>query len=159
MTPVKGAVPISREKYESLKRQLEIFERWRNGRTSYRTADVPLGIEVSNKERSQMEVYEFVNNPPEKYFLYCNFPSAAGVRSGEATHYGASGTATTWTGDKLGDVQCGRTWRSNMGDTRVSITVYAINGCVYNGTYYKSVGSYARLKISAKSLRRKLDIV
>jgi hypothetical protein len=44
-----------------------------------------------------------------------------------------------------------------MGDTRVSIRVYAINGCVYHGTYYKSAGNYARVKISAKSLRRALD--
>lgn len=157
MTPVLPSKPvIAKEKYESLKRQLEIFERWRNGRTMFRCDEVPLGTEVSNEDRSAMEVYEFIHSPPEKYFLYCSFKREKGqLKDTEATHYGASGTATTWTGEKLGDVQCGRTWRGNMGDTRVSVSVYAINGCVYHGTYFKSAGNYARVKMSAASKKRK----
>lgn len=31
---------------------------------------MPYGKEVTNTMRSQIEVYEFRNNPPEKYFLY-----------------------------------------------------------------------------------------
>jgi len=135
---------INRDQYEALKRRFEQFEIWRAGRTSYPADSVPKLLEVTNEERSEMEVYEFVTDPPEKYFLYCSFSKDA--KNNEFTHYGASGFATTWTGQKLGNIQCGHTWRSNWGDTRVSIRVYGINGVTYAGTYFKSSGNYARVK-------------
>lgn len=144
MTPVKGAIPVSREQYEALVKLNAAFEKWRGDRQSWK--EVPAEVNITNEQRAQIEVYEFVHHPPEKYFLYCSFKREKGQLN-EATHYGASGTAITWTGEKLGDVQCGRTWRGNMGDTRVSIRVYAINGKVYAGTYYKSSGNYARVKV------------
>lgn len=85
----------------------------------------------SNAERSRAEVAAFMEEKPDKYFLY--------IKEG-------SKTATTWTGDKLGDVSFGRPYRSNMGDVRVPVTVRGINGIVYVGTYFKSAGDYARVR-------------
>jgi hypothetical protein len=86
----------------------------------------------NNTERSQVEVYEFYYNPPERYFLYINREQQ---------------TATTWTGDKLGTVSFGREWRDNFGGKRVPVTVRAINGKTYHGTYFKSSGDYARIRL------------
>lgn len=90
----------------------------------------PFAESVNNELRSAIEEWEFMNNEPEKYFLYIN----------EKNH-----EATTWTGQKLGDVFFGREYRSNMNDKRVPITISALNGVNYHGTYYKSAGSYARI--------------
>lgn len=87
---------------------------------------------ITNDLRSAIETYEFINDPPEKYFLYISEEKRL---------------ATTWTGQKLGDVYFGREFRSNMGDKRINITVYAINGKTYFGTFYKSSGDYARVTI------------
>jgi hypothetical protein len=64
--------------------------RGKNGWASYRPEDKPTNVpDVSNEERSALEVFEFCQNPPDKYFLY--------IREKERT-------ATTWTGDVLGQV-------------------------------------------------------
>lgn len=88
--------------------------------------DVP-----ENWARSRAEIAAFIDEKPDKYFLYIN----EGKRE-----------AATWMGHKLGDVTFGRPYRSNMGDTRVPITVRGINGVVYTGTYFKSAGDYARIR-------------
>ena len=95
------------------------------------------GIDRSptNEERSAVEVYEFCTDPPDKYFLYINCTKKE---------------ATTWTGDKLGTVAFGCEFRDNFGGKRVPITVYAINGKKYHGTYYKSSGDYARIKMAKR---------
>jgi hypothetical protein len=110
--------------------------RGKNGWASYKPEDKPANVpDVSNEERGALEVFEFVTNPPDKYFLYIN----------ETTH-----TATTWTGDKLGHVLFGREWRDSFGGRRVPVTLRAINGLVYVGTYYKSSGNFARIRQSKK---------
>lgn len=101
------------------------------------TTDTQSDVDKRNAETSRKEVEAFKTEKPEKYFCY--------IRAKE-TRYGASGEATTWTGDKLGDVQFGVTWRDNFGGQRVSLRVYAINGCTYSGTFFISAGDYARLK-------------
>jgi hypothetical protein len=93
-----------------------------------------LGIDLpTNDERSAAELYEFVTNPPDKYFLYIDE---------------AKRIATTWTGEKLGTVGFGREYRDNFGGKRVPISVYAVNGRTYHGTYFKSSGDYARVKMA-----------
>ena len=87
---------------------------------------------VTPDETSTLEVYDFVDNPPDKYFAYVNSDKKQ---------------ITTWTGERLGDCTFGREYHSNMGDLRVSIHVRAINGRRYHGTYYKSAGDYCRLKV------------
>ena len=86
---------------------------------------------MNNEERSIVEVKQFCEDPPDKYFLY--------VKS-------AGRTVTTWLGDKLGDVVCwGRVHRSNMGDRRRYIQVKGINGRAYWGWFYMDSGDYARI--------------
>jgi hypothetical protein len=109
----------------------------KNGWASYMPEDKPAHIlDVSNAERSALEVFRFYTDIPIKYFLYID----------ERQH-----AAITWTGEKLGDVGFGREWRDNFGGKRVSINVQAINGLLYHGTYYKSSGNYARIKLAKKS--------
>ena len=108
--------------------------RGKNGWASYRPEDKPSSVpDLTNEERSALEVFDFVSNPPDKYFLYIN----------EVTH-----NATTWTGETLGRVSFGCEYRDNFGGRRVPVTVRGINGRVYHGTYYKSSGNYARIKAS-----------
>jgi hypothetical protein len=92
---------------------------------------------MTNDERSALEVFEFCTNPPDKYFLYIN----------EKNH-----TATTWTGETLGRVFLGREYRDNFGGRRVPITVRGINGLTYHGTYFKSSGDYARVRVKKGEL-------
>lgn len=86
---------------------------------------------MTNEERSALEVSEFKANLPDKYFLY--------IDENEKT-------ATTWTGEKLGNVVFGREWCDNFGGKRQSIRIHAINGHEYAGTYFKSSGNYARVR-------------
>ena len=86
-----------------------------------------------------MEVFDFITNPPDKYFLYISEKTA---------------TATTWTGDALGQVSFGREYRDNFGGKRVPVTVRDINGLIYHGTYYKSSGDYARIKANKRKEQR-----
>jgi hypothetical protein len=110
--------------------------RGKNGWASYRPDDKPAHVpDVTNEERSALEVFEFVANPPDKYFLYISEKNR---------------TATTWTGDALGNVSFGREYRDSFGGRRVPITVHAINGRTYHGTYYKSSGDYARVKAAKR---------
>lgn len=91
------------------------------------------GPDASNAEKSGLEVYEFANGAPDKYFVYVRLDKR---------------TVGTWTGEKLGDiVDYGAPYRSNVGDTRIHVTVQAINGRRYSGTYFQSAGDYARLKV------------
>jgi len=91
----------------------------------------PFAKQVNNDLRTAVEVWEFIHNPPQNYFLYINETER---------------TATTWTGEKLGSVSFGHVYRSNMNDKRQSVTIQAINGKTYAGTYFKSAGDYARVK-------------
>ena len=145
---------LTREQYEETRGRIDAFEQWRGSRTCIDPSEIPEELDVTNSERSAVEVYEFMTNPPAHYFLYVQpegMPPASiaprDVRYRGITREGSSGLATTWTGEKLGDVQFGRTFRSSFGDTRVSIRVYAINGKTYAGTFYKSAGDYARVKM------------
>jgi hypothetical protein len=89
----------------------------------------------TNDDRAAIEVYELVHNKPENIFCYINEKD---------------GTATIWTGVVIGTAHFGQQYKTpafgGFGSTRVPVTVRAINGCVYAGTYYKSAGDYARLK-------------
>jgi len=125
-----------------IRAKIDRFEAWLGDRRSYRPEEVPADLpQVSNEDRSALEVFDFVNDPPRRYFLY--------IKEGNPAQAAPLvGQATTWTGDRLGYVRFGRSWRSNMGDTRVPVTITAINGRVYVGTYFKSAGDYARVRLA-----------
>jgi hypothetical protein len=110
---------------------------WLGNRTSYHPSELPVDINPpTNEERSALECFEFMRDKPAKYFLYVS----------EKTKL-----ATTFTGDTLGTVTFGREYRDNFGGKRVAITVKAITGETYHGTFYKSSGDYARI---VKSIQR-----
>jgi hypothetical protein len=87
--------------------------------------------DVTNEERSALEVFEFCTNPPDKYLLYISREKQA---------------ATTWTGGLLGHVTFGREYGDNFGGRRAPVWIQAINGKQYHGTYYKSSGDFARIR-------------
>jgi hypothetical protein len=110
-------------------------KRSRNGWASYLPSEVPVNARITNEERSTLEVYDFLSTPPDRYFLYVN-PE--------------KGVATTWTGATIGRIALGPVYEVpafGRPSTRQSIHVWAINGKEYFGTYYKSSGDYARVKI------------
>lgn len=127
---------ISKEEYTRLVDLFARFEVWRNGRNSYPADSVPDDVRITNEQRSQIEVYEFVNNPPKKYFLYVN-PEKRIV--------------TTWMGDILGNITfLGLPYKCpafGWPSTRQNLTFRGINGKNYTGIFYKSSGDYARVKM------------
>jgi len=132
---------ITPEQARDIRNRNDALNRWvdsirgRNGWASYKPEDKPASVpDVTNEERSALEIFDFVTNPPDKYFLYIQEQDS---------------TATTWTGDKLGHVSFGREFRDSFGGKRVPVTIHAINNATYHGTYYKSSGSYARVRMSA----------
>lgn len=90
----------------------------------------------NNEETSVIEVWEFLNNIPKKYFSYIDEDKQEMI---------------TWTGQKLGDVSFGKEYRDNFGGRRVPISVKGINGKSYYGTYYKSSGNYCNIKLYKKN--------
>jgi hypothetical protein len=133
---------ISEQEYLTLKelsKRHEAFvdtKRGRNGWACYKPEEVPEDARMTNEQRNAIEVYEFVHNPPERYFLYINQ---------------TKGIATTWMGETLGSVVFGREYRCpafGWHSTRVPVTVRGINGKLYHGTYFKSSGTYARIKLA-----------
>jgi hypothetical protein len=124
-------IVLTEEEYTRLKEQNDKFHTWLGKRTHHKPEEVPAGYEpICNAAISLLEVYEFLNDPPERYFAYVGH-----------SHI------TTWTGDILGSiVAMGVQFSSNFGDKRQSLRVKAINGKIYAGTYYKSAGDYCRLK-------------
>lgn len=126
---------LNQEQYNEARPKIEAydaaFRAYGNGIPIEICATFPFAAEVTNELRSAVEIYEFCNDKPEKYFLYIKEEN---------------GTATTWTGELLGTVTFGFKFRSNFGDYRILVTVKAINGETYHGIYYTSAGSYARIK-------------
>lgn len=100
--------------------------------------DTLADAQMSNEQRSQSEVREFIANPPAKYFLYIKLLIPG--------HYRAE--ATTWMGDLLGAARLGSRYRSNMGDYRRAVTIRAVNGRTYVGTFFESAGDYARVRLA-----------
>lgn len=116
-----------------------------NKRNSYKREELPAGINPpTNEERSACEVFEFQRDKPESYFAYVKRPANMLTKPGWQTC--EQGELTTWTGDKLGTVRFGRVFRDSFGGVRVPITVQAITGETYHGTYYASAGDYARIR-------------
>lgn len=104
------------------------------------------GFDSNNENTSKIEVYEFVKNPPHKYFTYVNY-----------NLFGKK-WITTFMGDKLGRIcYLGTPYKDNFGGTRQSIKVFGINGVKYYGTYYKSSGDYCHL-IAYKQQDKKINL-
>lgn len=155
---------LTEDEYKDLRAKEDKNMEWvrrvcpKGGALPERPAEVP---DIGNANRSLLEVYEWMKTPPDRYFVYVSLTDKEPAPRTEHTQgrtihnvrndSGRKGNATTWTGDVLGSVQCGREWRDSFGGTRVPITVFGNNGRTYTGTYYKSSGSYARIRETAAS--------
>lgn len=133
------------QEYKEVKAKQVTYETWseqfkqKNGWIIIPSNAIP-PVKFDNDDRSAIELYEWKNNPPEKYFLYVKETNLDnGLRLNRADIH-------TWIGQSLGYAYLGPTYRDNFGGKRVSITVYGNNGVKYYGTYYKSSGDYARIK-------------
>lgn len=134
---------ISPESAEIIRAQCGVHAAWlkSTSKNSYKPEEVPTGCESpGNSNLSALEVYDFCRDRPESYFLYIKDNS-------KIFPHQYAYEATTWTGDHLGVVFMGREFGDNFGGKRVPITVHAINGKRYHGTYFKSAGDYARVKM------------
>lgn len=132
----------SENEYQELRARLNEYDKWyleycRLHNNGVLEKDIPKNLGVSNAERSAVEHWEFIHNPPEKYFLY--------VRH-NGSELANQFTAITWTGQTLGRGTFGREFRDNFGGIRVPVWIDGINGVQYAGTYFKSSGDYARIK-------------
>jgi hypothetical protein len=150
--------------YLACRARLNLHEAWvdtqrgKNGWASYRPEDMPAHVpNITNEERAGVELYEWLSNPPDRYFLYIDAEKykiatgQAGMFLGSYDRLAKDG-ATNWTGLALGNVRFGRQWRDNFGGVRVPVTVYGNNGVHYIGTYFKSSGDYARIRKAARVL-------
>lgn len=106
----------------------------KSGWTSYKPEQVAHFNPPTNDELAQVELYDFIHDVPDKYFLYVS----------EKTNL-----ATCFTGLELGKVSFGREWRDNFGGTRRAVTIKAVNGRRYVGTFFKSSGDFARIRLAA----------
>lgn len=141
---------LSKRHYDMLKTRIDAFHEWleSTGKNHYKPEEVPGHITlVTNEERSAVEVYEFMTTPPKEYTLYINTDEEI---------------ATTWTGEKLGDVEFGqyqdveveheymghdgKTWSEDVIESAQRIVVKAINGKTYKGLYYVDSGDYANIE-------------
>jgi hypothetical protein len=89
-------------------------------------------IPPTNVEIGQLEIYDFMNNPPDKYFTYV---LDKGACVGTYTHLPLSTR-----------VSLGAKYRDNFGGTRQAIRFLGINGIEYVGTYYYSSGDFCRVR-------------
>lgn len=129
--------PITKYEAADIRQRDNALHDWlrANKRNSYHPDELPATLKptCTNEERSNVEVFEFLHNPPRDYFAYVSRES---------------GFVITWTGQALscGRAVIGREYRSNMGDKRRSISFLGINGVEYHGTYYCGAGDYCRVK-------------
>jgi hypothetical protein len=91
-------------------------------------------VPPTNEERSDVEVYEWMTEPPVSYFAYVDK-----IAPGEVV--------TNFTGRTLGHItSCGSIWKSNFGDRRQHFTVEGTNGITYSATAYIDSGTYCRMR-------------
>lgn len=127
---------ITAEQATDIRSRYESLQTFLGKRRSYKTDEVAHLNPPSNDELGTLEVFEFCRDRPARYFLYIKADKFV---------------ATTFMGDTLGTVIFGREYRDNFGGDRVPVTIRAITGDTYHGTYFKSAGDYARIK---KSIRK-----
>lgn len=126
--------------------RLNAFHAWLGKRQSWRTEEAPEGLEVSNEERSALELYEWHTQRPASYFAYWTMREGL-ERPFDFDCAAAQTRITNWMGETLGIVtHAGKVWTSNFGDKRRAVTVKGTNGVTYHGTAQLSSGTYVRLK-------------
>ncbi len=99
------------------------------------------GFFATNDERSLVEVADFRDQAPDRYFAYHD-GHQPGSNPGRV-----GGTLTTWTGSELAVViDRWAPFTSVLGDHRQNFRAIAINGEIYTATAYLSAGDYVRMR-------------
>jgi len=142
---------LTTEQAETLRARYERFNAWvdtirdkRSGWASYHPDDVPAelrGVALSNEETRELELFEFERDAPEHLFCY-------------VTRRDGAWQCGTFAGGSYGRVTVGYSYKVPgfycRPSTRRSVTLHAINGWIYAGTFYESAGDYARLRRTLK---------
>jgi hypothetical protein len=134
-----------RSAYEAYERAREMFDpkRFKRG-GGYTPADqvrirTMAGVEPpTNSELGDLEAYDFVAKPPEKFSAYYN-DAMTEVRA--------------WPGNVLGKIIWKGQVRKPMGGRVTSVRVLGINGLMYVGTCNLSSGTYCTLRLSTAQRR------
>jgi hypothetical protein len=116
----------------------------------------PADVDAYNRELSAKEVEAFKRGKLKAIFAYWTQPKMGGVAERDAP----PGTIkiTTWMGDTLATVTwVGREYHppafGSFPSTRINFRAKGIDGRTWAGTYYKSSGSYVRMR-PVKAQRR-----
>jgi hypothetical protein len=103
------------------------------------SAATPEECRISNDERGELELHHFMTEAPLHLFAYVTKNRKTGAWQCNA-----------WPGQPFGRVWVGDPYKSpgfyGRPSTRRSVTLFAVNGWIYSGTFYQSSGDYARLK-------------
>ena len=138
---------ISHARYEVLKERLVRYSTWvdgirgKGGWASYRREDVPKGIpRLTNAQLGAIEVYEFVHDPPDRYFCYVERQVvSAGVVDAHKVRI------TTGMGQTLGYGYLGTPYKC-LGSIRYPVRFTGINLKKYHGIFFHGAGQYARVR-------------
>lgn len=111
------------------------------GNACYKVEDMPADVpNMSNEERSKVEVYEFVRDKPQRYFAYVYHDGFTGKPTSVRTFTGSVLGHVTWYGPEY------KVHAIGQPSTRQNLRVVGMNGVVYSAVYYKSSGDYCRMK-------------
>jgi hypothetical protein len=147
---------ISHDEYKRLKSSVDSYESARKGFDpkrfqrggGYTLKDVETIVKAAglthsptNEERSKIELYEFVHQPPQKYFAYYN---------NDLTKI------TNWMGETIGEiVRKGQPYKAGFGGSRVvNVTIRAVNGLTYSGKCFLDAGTYCRMTALKGQIRK-----
>jgi hypothetical protein len=127
---------ITPEQAADIRKRYDAVRDWlkANKTNGYRREElIAIGINPpENDELADLEIYEFMSNPPDHYFTYVLDNGAC---------------VGTWSGKPLSTrISLGFLYRDNFGGMRRSVRFLGINGVEYVGTYYTSAGDYCRVR-------------
>ena len=117
-----------------------LLDRYRHEQAARGITDTPVNAEIS-----QLEIYDFLLDPPKQLFAYFREP-----------YFHEPGDIITFVGDRLGGVVKfgGQTRAFGRGPRLQHVTVRAINVFMYSGTCNLETGTYCKLRRGKAWLRR-----
>lgn len=128
---------ITKQQANVIESNINVINHFLGERTSYHPDELKReGIcLVSNEDRSKLELFNFVNDKPQKYFAYLSKDE------------NGKWIVSNWMGEKLASANVYNIATSNFGDQRHYFDTYnSINGIRYYGIGYGGNGMYCRMK-------------
>lgn len=101
----------------------------------------------TNEERSAVETYLFLANPPERYTVYVLIDHNTEVSALKRALSGPLGYATTWMGQILGRIcEAGPAYEGNICRRQMPISFEGINGYRYYGRWAMNRGTVLNVR-------------